>query len=62
MFSTTLSDEYLIAATLLDLDAAGVADIARAGIEASFMDADRKAGLLREVDEYLQHSRRSAVT
>jgi adenosine deaminase/aminodeoxyfutalosine deaminase len=62
MFSTTLNDEYLVAATLLDLEADGVADLARAGIEASFMDTDRKAGLLREVDEYLRHFRRSATT
>jgi aminodeoxyfutalosine deaminase len=57
-----LNDEYLVAATLLDLEADGVADLARAGIEASFMDTDRKAGLLREVDEYLRHFRRSATT
>jgi len=62
MFSTTLNDEYLIAATMLDLDADGVADLARAGIEASFMDADRKARLLGDVDAYRQQSRQSAAT
>lgn len=61
MFSTTLNNEYLVAATLLDLDADGVSDLARAGIEASFMAADRKAELLREVDEYVEHARRTAV-
>jgi aminodeoxyfutalosine deaminase len=62
MFSTTLNDEYLIAATLLDLDADGVAGLARAGIEASFMDVDRKAGLLSEVDAYVRRSRQSAAS
>jgi adenosine deaminase len=62
MFSTTLNGEYLIAATLLDLDADGVAGLARAGIEASFMNADRKAGLLSEVDAYVRRSRQSAAS
>jgi aminodeoxyfutalosine deaminase len=52
MFSTTLNNEYLIAARLLDLDTDGVTDLARAGIQASFLAADRKADLLREVDAY----------
>ncbi len=52
MFSTTLNNEYLVAAGLLGLDADGVGGLARAGIQASFMDAERKADLLREIDAY----------
>src|SRR4051794_23592136 len=37
MFSTTLNAEYAIAAELLGLDAAGVADLARAAVRASFL-------------------------
>lgn len=52
MFSTTLNDEYLIAAKLLDLDPDGVADLARAAIHASFLPDDRKRALIGEVDDY----------
>ena len=52
MFSTTLNDEYLIAAGLLGLDQAGVADLARAGVEASFLDGAGKQTLLTEIDVY----------
>ncbi len=36
MFATTLNREYEVAADLLDLDAAGVADLARAAVRQSF--------------------------
>jgi adenosine deaminase len=62
MFSTTLNDEYLVAARLLGLDAGGIADLARAGIAASFMAADRKDDLLRDVDAYEHRSRRSVAS
>jgi adenosine deaminase len=52
MFSTTLNDEYAIASELLGLDAAGVAELARAGVRASFLDDAGKAGLLAEIDAY----------
>jgi adenosine deaminase len=52
MFSTTLNDEYLIAAALLGLDQAGVADLARAGVRASFLDGPGKQALLAEIDSY----------
>jgi adenosine deaminase/aminodeoxyfutalosine deaminase len=52
MFSTTLTDEYLVAAGLLDLDEAGVADLARAGVRASFLDDLGKRRLLAEIDSY----------
>ena len=52
MFSTTLNREYEIAANLLGLDAAGVADLARAGVRASFAEADVQARILAEIDAY----------
>lgn len=52
MFATTLNAEYAIAADLLNLDAAGVAELARAAVRASFRDDAGKAGLLAEIDEY----------
>jgi adenosine deaminase len=50
MFSTTLNNEYAVAATLLGLDTAGVADLARAAVHASFLDASGKRALLAEID------------
>jgi aminodeoxyfutalosine deaminase len=52
MFSTTLNHEYEIAAQLLDLDPAGVAELARAGVRASFLDHPGQATLLAEIDDY----------
>jgi aminodeoxyfutalosine deaminase len=52
MFGTTLNREYEIAADLLGLDEAGVAELARESVRASFADADVKERLLREIDEY----------
>jgi adenosine deaminase len=52
MFATTLNAEYAVAAELLDLDAAGVADLARAAVRASFLDDAGKAALLAEIDDY----------
>ena len=52
MFSTTLNREYEIAADLLGLDDAGVADLARTGVRASFAEADVKARILGEIDAY----------
>jgi adenosine deaminase len=52
MFSTTLNNEYAIAAQLLRLDRAGVADLARAAVRASFLDAPGKTSLLAEIDDY----------
>ena len=40
MFGTTLNREYEIAADLLDLDEAGVADLARTAVRASFAPDD----------------------
>jgi len=54
MFGTSLNHEYEIAARLLDLDSAGVADLARAGVRASFAPDDLKAAMLAEIDAYAQ--------
>ena len=54
MFGTSLNQEYEIAARLLGLDAAGVADLARAGVRASFAPEDLKAAMLAEIDAYAQ--------
>jgi aminodeoxyfutalosine deaminase len=52
MFGTTLNHEYEIAADLLGLDQVGVAELARAAVRSSFAEADVKARLLGEIDEY----------
>ena len=55
MFGTTLDREYEIAAELLSLDEAGVAELARNGVRASFMSATEKQRLLDEIDRYAAH-------
>ncbi|GAA3452681.1 adenosine deaminase [Dactylosporangium matsuzakiense] len=52
MFSTTLNQEYLVAASLLDLDEAGVANLAKQGVRYSFLDEPAKARLSAEIDGY----------
>ncbi|WP_375498820.1 adenosine deaminase [uncultured Jatrophihabitans sp.] len=52
MFSTTLNHEYEVAAQLLDLGRDGVADLARAGVRASFLHDVGKRELLTEIDTY----------
>ena len=53
MFSTTLNNEYAVAAELLGLDRAGVAELARQGVRYSFLDDAGKAAILAEIDGYL---------
>ena len=50
MFGTTLNREYEIAADLLDLDEAGVADLARTAVRVSFAPDDVKDRILGEID------------
>ena len=50
MFGTTLNREYEIAADLLDLDEAGVADLARTAVQVSFAPDDVKRRVLHEID------------
>ncbi|XVQ87633.1 adenosine deaminase [Microbispora siamensis] len=52
MFGTDLNREYALAAELLSLDEKGVADLARAAVEASFLGPEDKAALLAEIDAY----------
>jgi adenosine deaminase len=53
MFSTTLNQEYEVAAELLGLDNQGIADLARASVRSSFADDSTKAAILAEIDEYV---------
>jgi len=53
MFSTDLNTEYAIAARLLDLDAAGVAALAKNAVRASFWDEAGKSRLRGEIDAHL---------
>ena len=52
MFGTSLNREYEIAADLLDLDEAGVADLARTAVRASFAEESVKTRVLAEIDAY----------
>lgn len=52
MFSTTLNNEYEVAAGLLGLDDQGIADLARASVRSSFADEATKAAILSEIDAY----------
>ena len=53
MFGTSLNHEYEVAADLLGLDRHGLADLARAGVSASFAPDDVKARLRDEIDGYV---------
>jgi aminodeoxyfutalosine deaminase len=52
MFGTTLNREYAIAADLLDLDEAGLAELARTAVRASFAPEEVRARVLGEIDGY----------
>lgn len=52
-FGTTLSREYEIAAAMLGLDEAGIAQLARNAVAASFLSDTTKAALDAEIDTYL---------
>jgi aminodeoxyfutalosine deaminase len=54
MFGTTLNAEYAIAARLLSMDRRGVADLAKAGVGASFLDAAAKSVLNQEIEDYVR--------
>ena len=56
MFGTWLNREYEIAAELLDLDAEGVAELARTAVRVSYLDDAGKRELLAEIDDYAQRS------
>ena len=52
MFSTTLNDEYALAARILNLDYAGVADLARWAVRDAFIDNAFRRELIAQIDEY----------
>ncbi|SDP05509.1 adenosine deaminase [Actinacidiphila guanduensis] len=52
MFGTDLNTEYAVAARLLGLDRAGVAELAKNAVRASFLDSAGKARLSAEIDAY----------
>jgi aminodeoxyfutalosine deaminase len=51
MFGTSLTQEYQQAAAVLGLSRDQLADLARNGVRASFLDAAAKQALLDEIDE-----------
>ncbi|MEZ0068458.1 aminodeoxyfutalosine deaminase [Streptacidiphilus sp. MAP12-20] len=53
MFGTDLNHEYEVAAGLLGLDEAGVAELARQAVRSSFQDEAGKTRLLGEIDVHL---------
>lgn len=52
MFGTTLNREYAVAADLLGLDRNGIADLARAAVDASFAEDAVRRDLRAEIDAY----------
>ena len=50
MFGTTLNQEYAVAADLLDLDEAGLRELAAAAVRASFAPDDVRDRVLAEID------------
>lgn len=52
MFATTLNNDYEVAAGLLDLDERGIAELARAAVDASFAPAEVKARIAAEIEAY----------
>ena len=57
MFSTTLTAEYGAAAALLELDEAGVADLALAAVDHSFAPPRVKTDLRDEIRTYTAATR-----
>jgi aminodeoxyfutalosine deaminase len=52
MFSTTLNNEYAIAAELLDLNEAGLRTLAKTAVRASFTDDAYQDALCARIDAY----------
>jgi aminodeoxyfutalosine deaminase len=52
MFGTTLNREYEVAAELLDLDEAGLAELARTAVRASYAEDAVKSRIIAEIDAY----------
>ncbi len=62
MFGTDLNAEYAIAARLLDLDEAGLADLARHAAQAGFGASGERAALIEEIDRYVTGGTSGAQT
>jgi aminodeoxyfutalosine deaminase len=56
MFNTTLNREYEVAADLLGLDPAGIAQLAAAAVGVSFAPAEVKARVLAEIGDHLSRA------
>ena len=61
MFGTDLTNEYAVAAELLDLDEAGVAELARTAVRVSFAEDSVKNALLAEIDDVRRQGADGAV-
>ncbi|TDO56089.1 aminodeoxyfutalosine deaminase [Kribbella sp. VKM Ac-2571] len=57
MFGTDLTNEYAVAARLLDLDEAGVGELAKTAVQVSFAEDSVKSALVAEIDTYLGPAR-----
>lgn len=57
MFATTLNHDYEVAAGLLDLDERGVADLARAAVDASYAPQDVRTRIGAEIEAYAAQPR-----
>ncbi|MFG1816954.1 adenosine deaminase [Kribbella sp. NPDC049174] len=53
MFGTDLTNEYAVATELLDLDEAGVGELAKTAVRVSFAEDSVKNALVAEIDEYV---------
>jgi aminodeoxyfutalosine deaminase len=53
MFGTDLTNEYAVAAELLDLDETGVGELAKTAVQVSFAEDSVKNALIAEIDEYV---------
>ncbi|MEI8411791.1 MULTISPECIES: adenosine deaminase [unclassified Kribbella] len=56
MFGTDLTNEYAVAAELLELDEAGVGELAKTAVQVSFAEDSVKTALVAEIDEYVANS------
>ncbi|NUR96164.1 MAG: adenosine deaminase [Kribbellaceae bacterium] len=53
MFGTDLTNEYAVAARLLDLDEAGVGELAKTAVRESFAEDSVKTAIISEIDTYI---------
>jgi aminodeoxyfutalosine deaminase len=53
MFGTTVTNEYIVAGSLLGLSTTELAEVARNGVRAAFLDEPAKRALLSDIDAYV---------